>query len=135
MTNQEAYEKLLGKRPTIVRVICSLLDEYDTPEDLTNRITNHDDPPELRDTIYQAAEYIMQSHTLAEIDNQKSLVGCEDCGKPYDTFGFDTHLPSHQWKAIIRRNSGSGILCANCIIKRGETTFSKATIVKMRFAE
>jgi len=48
----------------------------------------------------------------------KELV-CEDCGLKYQDFPLDTTLPDNQWKDIHPEGDGGGILCANCMVKRG----------------
>ena len=40
---------------------------------------------------------------------------CCDCGLPYGDW-IDTVLPNEQWEMILPE--GSGLLCANCIIKK-----------------
>ncbi len=42
------------------------------------------------------------------------MLRCEDCGLPYTEFYLDTTIPNSEWDAI----DGSGVLCANCIVKR-----------------
>lgn len=78
--------------------------------------------------------YKLSEWAIKNLDGNLSVC-CEDCKMPYSAFGFDTSLPNYQWKRIIKQNDGAGILCANCIIKRGAKAFPKATVVKMRFSE
>lgn len=41
---------------------------------------------------------------------------CIDCGLLYKDFGMDLVMPRAQWLQINPKDSG--LLCANCIVKR-----------------
>lgn len=43
---------------------------------------------------------------------------CRDCGLPYEQFGLDVSAPQQQWNLIHPEGEG-GLLCANCIVRRG----------------
>jgi len=45
-------------------------------------------------------------------------VVCMDCGIPYGTLSLDFAMPHEQWELVSGRTDGSGILCANCMLKR-----------------
>lgn len=56
--------------------------------------------------------------TVAEDGGRDAVVGCFDCGLPYGTDDWlDLSLPHDQW-AMIAPVNGSGVLCANCIVRR-----------------
>lgn len=58
-------------------------------------------------------------------------VCCMDCGLLYRDFGHDTTLPDDQWRML--HDSEGGILCANCIARRGATFIPDAVALRARF--
>ncbi len=50
-------------------------------------------------------------------------VCCYDCGRPYESFDLDVIVPNGQWKKICPvpydGEGGGGLLCPDCIVKRG----------------
>lgn len=59
------------------------------------------------------------------------VVGCLDCGLPYEQFAMDTHLPRAQWLAI--HPDEHGVLCAQCVLKRAAQRLPGATVAHVIF--
>ncbi len=58
------------------------------------------------------------------------MVGCKDCGLPYDDFGLDTVLSRLQWSTVS--DEIEDILCANCMVKRA-SKFNNVIVTHMFF--
>lgn len=66
------------------------------------------------------------------IANALKIVRCEDCGMLYEDFPLDVIVPNDQWQAITGYTDGKGILCAMCIVRRGEK-LPGVTVAKLVF--
>jgi hypothetical protein len=59
---------------------------------------------------------------------------CLGCGSHYETFVMDVLLPDDEWRGILGRDSGNGLLCCNCILARGKAAGHPVAFLSFRRA-
>jgi len=62
----------------------------------------------------------------------KMKANCKDCNLPYSEFGMDTTIPNLQW-SLINPEGKQGLLCANCMVRRGKRLLSGVIAARMVF--
>lgn len=83
-------------------------------------------------------EDIQTARRKARSASPSGSVCCYDCGRPYESFDLDVLVTNAQWKQICPKPydgaGGGGILCPNCIVKRG-SKLPGITVARIYFEE
>lgn len=68
--------------------------------------------------IFPIGVLLLTAIALFIIYQVESKAKCKDCGMPYNQSPLNTTIPDEQWELINPGSCYSGILCANCMVKR-----------------